>query len=459
MKRTLANFSAAMGGTLVGRDVAFSAISTDTRTLAAGELFVALSGPNFDAHDFIAAAIGRGAVGAVVTRRLHAALPQIVVDDALVALQRAAAAWRSQFSIPVVAVAGSNGKTTTKELIGAVLAGQGPCLATRGTLNNHIGVPLTLLGLEPHHRTAVIEIGANHPGEVADLVAIVRPTVGIVTNAGAEHLEGFGSLEGVAHAEGELYAGLAPDATAIINTDDAYAALWTEMNGAGRRLCFGITGDADFRVAGAIEANGANDVSQRFELVTPAGRADVRLLLAGRHNVVNALGAAAAAHAAGADLAAIASGLGQTKPVRGRLELHPALRGARVLDDSYNANPSSLTAGLGVLGSLSGESWLVLGDMAELGEASRDAHVSAGREARAAGVTRLYAVGELAAKAVEAFGAGGQWFPDVEALTAALVPSLRPGVTVLVKGSRMNRLERVVGALRGASDAPAAQGH
>ncbi len=456
MKRSLAHFAGAMRGQLSGADAGFGAVSTDSRTLAHGELFVALSGPSFDGHDFVAAAAERGAAGAVVTRRIPAAIPQIVVDDTLRALQRAAEAWRSQFAIPVVAVAGSNGKTTTKELVASVLAGRGPCHATRGTLNNHIGVPLTLLGLDARHATAVIEIGANHPGEVAELVLLARPTVGLVTNAGAEHLEGFGSLEGVARAEGELFAGLEPGATAVINADDAYATLWRQMTGAARRLNFGFGNGAEFGVAGPVRALGPAGATQEFELRTPAGTVGVRLQLAGRHNVLNALGAAAAAHAAGADLAAIADGLGRMRPVRGRLELKAAVGGAFLIDDSYNANPSSLSAGLGVLEAAAGERWLVLGDMAELGDATREAHVSAGREARTAGVSRLFAVGTLTGDAVAEFGAGAEWFPDTAALAARLAPLLREGVTVLVKGSRLNRLERVVDALR-APDAASAQ--
>jgi UDP-N-acetylmuramoyl-tripeptide--D-alanyl-D-alanine ligase len=455
MKRSLAHFAGAMRGQLHGADAQFVAVSTDSRTLAPGELFVALTGPSFDGHDFVAAAAARGAAGAVVARPLPVALPQIVVDDTLRALQRAAEAWRAQFAIPVVAVAGSNGKTTTKELIATVLAGLGPCHATRGTLNNHIGVPLTLLGIDARHTTAVVEIGANHPGEVASLVVLARPTAGIVTNAGAEHLEGFGSIEGVAQAEGELFAGLDRGATAVINADDEFAPLWRAMSGAGRRLGFGFAAGADFSVAGTVRAEGPAGATQEFRLSTPAGATDVRLGLAGRHNVRNALGAAAAAAAAGADLATIAAGLARARPVKGRLELKPALGGAYLIDDSYNANPSSLSAGLGVLGATAGERWLVLGDMAELGVATREAHAGAGREARSAGVTRLFAVGALTADAVSEFGAGAEWFADSAALATRVAPLLRPGVTVLVKGSRLNRLERVVDALRAAEPAPA----
>ena len=457
MKRSLAHFASAMGGTLVGLDAGFGAISTDSRSLSAGDLFVALVGPNFDGHNFAAAAAERGAVAAVVSRPMPGALPQILVHDTLRALQRAAESWRAQFDIPVVAVAGSNGKTTTKELIATILAGQGPCHSTRGTLNNHLGVPLTLLGLEPRHTSAVIEIGANHPGEVAALVPLVRPTVGLVTNAGAEHLEGFGDLDGVARAEGELFAGLEPGATALINADDAYAGLWAEMSRATRQIKFGFAPGADFRAIGSFRRSGPADVLQEFELASPGGRATVRLALAGRHNVVNALGAAAAAHACGTPLAEIAAGLARMRAVKGRLQPHAGLNGAQLIDDSYNANPSSLTAGLEVLAAFPGERWLVLGDMNELGGQSRDAHVSAGREARERGVTRLFAVGAFTPESVGAFGPGGEWFADANALSAHVRALLSPGVTVLVKGSRSNRLERVVDALRaGAAAEPRA---
>jgi UDP-N-acetylmuramoyl-tripeptide--D-alanyl-D-alanine ligase len=453
VKRSLRHFEAAMRGTLHGADAEFGAVSTDSRTIARGELFVALQGPNFDGHRFVAAAAERGAAGAVVARLVDAPIPQILVADTLQALQEAARVWRDTFEIPVVAVAGSNGKTTTKELIAQILAGQGPCHATRGNLNNHIGVPLTLLALDATHATAVIEVGANHPGEVAALMPLVRPTVGIVTNAGAEHLEGFGDLDGVARAEGETFAGLEPGATAVINGDDVYAALWRGMNRASRAVTFGLGAGLDVRAEGlrARIADGA--FVQEFDLVAPAGRVPVRLGLAGRHNVLNALGAAAAAAAAGATPEQIAAGLARAKAVKGRLQLKSAANGAWLIDDSYNANPSSLRAGIDVLASLDGEKWLVLGDMGELGHHALDAHVDAGRYARDAGVTRLYAVGTLTPHAVEAFGRDAEWFPDVAALSAHVRPRLAPGVAVLVKGSRSNRLERVVDALV----APAAQ--
>jgi UDP-N-acetylmuramoyl-tripeptide--D-alanyl-D-alanine ligase len=352
-----------------------------------------------------------------------------------------------QFPIPVVAVAGSNGKTTTKEMLATILSGSGLCLATRGTLNNHIGVPLTLLGLDRKHASAVIEVGANHPGEVAALVPLVQPTVGVVTNAGAEHLEGFGSLEGVARAEGEMFSGLQSGATAIINADDPYASLWREMNAANDVLHFGAAPKADVRLAGDVRTSGVAGSLQEFEIALPSGTIAVSLPLAGRHNVQNALAAAAAAYAAGIDPERIATGLSRASAVKGRLEVKRAAAGATLIDDSYNANPSSLEAGLGVLSAQAGERWLVLGDMAELGDATFDAHRDAARAARAAGVSRLFAVGALTGDAVREFGAGGEWFESGDALATRVAGLLRADVTVLVKGSRVNRLERVVEAL------------
>src|SRR5207248_3084596 len=352
MKRTLAEFARACGGRLSGGDAAYTDVVSDSRTLTAQQLFVALRGPRFDGHDFLAAALALGAAGALVDAERPVKLPQIIVPDTQAALERAARAWRAHFRGALVGVAGSNGKTTAKEMTAAILAQAGSCLATRGNLNNHIGVPLTLLRLTPAHRFAVVEMGANRAGEVAALVAIARPTIGVITNAGAEHLEGFGSLE--------------------------------------------------------------------------------------------------AAASAGASLEHIAAGLAALRAVPGRLQFKQGASGAWLIDDSYNANPSSVRAAIEVLGSLAGRRWLVLGDMAELGEFAHAAHSEIGEFARAHGVERLYATGALAARAVDSFGAGAQWFPDAAALTAALSAELGragPEVRLLIKGSRMNRLERVVDAL------------
>ncbi|MFZ8986489.1 MAG: UDP-N-acetylmuramoyl-tripeptide--D-alanyl-D-alanine ligase [Steroidobacteraceae bacterium] len=447
MTRSLGFLAQACEGRLVGADVPFGAVSIDSRTLAPGDLFVALPGERTDGHRFAASAREAGAAGLLVARELDIDLPQVVVDDTLVALASAAAAWRRQFSLPLAGVAGSNGKTTTKEMLASILSRMGPTLATQGNLNNHIGVPLTLFRLEAGHRAAVIEMGANRPGEVAFLTGLAQPTVGLVTNAGAEHLEGFGSLEGAARAEGELFAGLDLHATAIINADDEFAPLWREMSQAGSAVSFGLSASADFRALDPVSAIEDGEWVTRFTLSTPAGATPIRLRLTGRHNVVNAAGAAAAAWACGADLLEIGLGLAAVAPVRGRLQLRSSRVGAWIIDDSYNANPSSAAAGLDVLAAAEGERWLVLGEMAELGEQSIASHVEVGRVARERGVTRLFATGPTTLHTVEAFGAGGRWFPDLDTLAAEVDATLHAGVTLLIKGSRVNRLERLVEAL------------
>jgi UDP-N-acetylmuramoyl-tripeptide--D-alanyl-D-alanine ligase len=457
MKRTLAEFARACGGQLAGSDAAYTDVVSDSRALQPRQLFVALKGPNFNGNEFVAAALAAGAAGALVDSLQPLALPQIVVADTQAALERAALAWRAAFDGPLVGVAGSNGKTTAKEMTAAILARAGNCLATRGNLNNHIGVPLTLLRLTPEHRFAVVEMGANHAGEVAALVGIARPSVGMITNAGAEHLEGFGSLEGVARAEGEMVAGLAPVATAVINADDEFAQLWRTLTPA-RVVTFGVRARADFSAHEVRSTSGAAGFRTHFRLRAPQGNTPIELAVGGAHNVANALAAAAAASSAGATLEQIAAGLAEVRAVSGRLQFKQAKGGAWLIDDSYNANPSSVRAAIEVLASLAGRRWLVLGDMAELGAYALEAHADIGEFARAQGIERLYATGALMERAVESFGAGAQWFTDAAALTAALTRALTeagPEVRILVKGSRFNRLERVVDALTGDAGAGA----
>ncbi|MET0291044.1 MAG: UDP-N-acetylmuramoyl-tripeptide--D-alanyl-D-alanine ligase [Steroidobacteraceae bacterium] len=446
MNRSLAHFARIAGGRLNGDDRAWSAVVTDTRKLQAGELYLALRGPRFDGNEFVAAAVASGAAGAVVDRKVSApGLPLIEVEDGQQALTLASAAWRRDFNGTVVAVAGSNGKTTTKELTAAILSQRGAVLATRGNLNNHIGVPLTLLRLadEPF---AVIEIGANGPGEVAALVELAAPQVALITNAGAEHLEGFGDLDGVARAEGELVANLPPSSVAVLNADDPYFGLWRGMTSA-RVASFGTSASADYRASDVHEELGDEGFALRFTLTTPQGPAEVKLGLGGLHNVVNAAGAAAAAISAGATLADVVAGLASVRPVPGRLQPRRTRHGARLIDDSYNANPSSMRAGIDVLVGLGGTPWLVIGDMGELGTHAETSHTDIGRYARERGVAKLFATGPLSTRAVEAFGAGARWFPDTESLSRALDAELAPEVTTLIKGSRSARLERVVGAL------------
>ncbi len=455
MKRTLQHFARACGGRLQGADAAFTEVVSDSRTLKRGQLFVALAGPHFDGNDFVGAALKAGAAGALVSRAQPLSLPQILVGDTQAALERAARAWRVRFAGPLVGVAGSNGKTTAKEMTAAILAQAGECLATRGNLNNHIGVPLTLLRLTPEHRFAVIEMGANRPGEVAALVALARPSIGMITNAGAEHLEGFGSLEGVARAEGEMVTGLTAAATAVINADDEFVSLWRGSTPA-RVVTFGVRHAADFRAHDVRTSVGTQGFRTHFRLEAPQGSTAIELCLGGAHNVANALAACAAAASAGATLEQIAAGLAAVRAVPGRLQFKQSKSGAWLIDDSYNANPSSVRAAIEVLASLSGRKWLVLGDMGELGAFAAEAHADVGEFARAQGIERLYATGPLMQRAVDSFGAGARWFGSAAELTASVDEALRgagPEVRLLIKGSRFNRLERVVDALTGHAQA------
>jgi UDP-N-acetylmuramoyl-tripeptide--D-alanyl-D-alanine ligase len=449
MKRTLGDAAMAVRGRLVGDDRPYGAVATDSRTLAPGSLFVALRGPNFDGRDFVAAAAERGAIGALVDSPLPHALPQVVVPDALRALQQLGHAWRAGFTLPIVAVAGSNGKTTAKEMTAAILARMGSVCATHGNLNNHIGVPVTLMRLEAAHRSAVIEMGANRIGDVAELVRLARPTVGLITNAGAEHLEGFGNLDGVAQGEGEMVSCLEPEATAIINADDAYAGYWRGVATARRLVTFGVHAHADFMAKNIVQGIERGEFATHFLLECPLGSCPITLKAGGAHNIANALAAAAAAAAAGASLEQITLGLADFRPVAGRLQLKAGARDSWIIDDSYNANPSSVRAGLEVLRALPGDAWLVLGDMAELGAFADDSHSHMGAYARDCGVKRLFALGPQSSRAVETFGAGAEWFADADSLARRLLAELKPGVTVLVKGSRVNRLERVVQAITG----------
>jgi UDP-N-acetylmuramoyl-tripeptide--D-alanyl-D-alanine ligase len=449
MRRTLSQFSAVCGGRLEGADAEFAEVLIDSRKVRAGDLFLALPGEHTDGHEFVGAAAAAGAVGAVVSRKIDAPLPQVLVSDVARSLSLAGAAWRAAFRAPVLGVAGSNGKTTTKEMLSSILGQRGECLATRGNLNNHLGVPLTLLRLHSGFQSAVIEMGANRAGEIAELVQLARPGVGLITNAGAEHLEGFGSLERVARAEGEMVAGLEASGTAIINADDAYAPLWRELTRAGV-VSFGLAAGAQVRALELRLDVGAEGFLTRFNLQCALGTAPVALALAGRHNVYNALAAAAAAMAAGATLAQVTAGLGAVRSVAGRLQFRPLAGGAWLIDDTYNANPSSAQAALQVLSELPGRRWLVLGDMAELGSFAAASHRELGTLARSLGVERLCTFGPLAALAAESFGAGAETFTDINALLRAFGGALPGEVRLLVKGSRVNKLERLVAALTGA---------
>jgi UDP-N-acetylmuramoyl-tripeptide--D-alanyl-D-alanine ligase len=443
MTMQLSEAAQALKARLFGDDVVFRGVSTDTRTLSEGNLFVALRGPNFDGHNYIEQARRRGAVAAAVSHVAPDSMPQLQVEDTRLALGALATHWRRQFTLPLVAVTGSNGKTTVKEMLAAILRRCGHTLVTRGNLNNDIGVPHTLFGLGREHAYAVLELGANHPGEIAYLTSLVQPTVAVINNAGPAHLEGFGSVAGVARAKGELFDSADSGTTCVINADDEYAALWQALAAPRPVVTFGLTPDAD------VSASWKGDIdASEIQLQTPQGSARTRIALPGRHNVMNALAATAAALAVGAGLDNIARGLGDVQRVHGRWESRRGFRGARVIDDTYNANPASLTAALALLASSDSETWLVLGNMGELGASSEQLHRDMGEAARRAGVERLFALGELAALAADAFGEGATVFTSVDDLVDALRSIMHSNVTVLVKGSRAMQMERVVDALQ-----------
>ena len=444
----LSDVARRIAATLHGADAPFARVVTDTRQLRAGDLFVALKGEHFDGHDDVQRAQSLGAAGAIVSRIVDHGGPQILVTDTLAALQAYAASWRQDFEIPFVAVTGSSGKTTTKQILSAIFAARGPVLATEGNLNNHIGVPLTLLRLRAEHRTAIIEMGANHGGEIAALAALARPDVGIVTQAGDAHLEGFGSRDGIARGKGELFAAL-HGGIAAINVDDVYAPLWRTLAANASVLSFGFSTSADVRAEDLVGVPAQAPSATAFTLITPTGSARAELPLPGRHNVANALAASAAGIALGLGVDQIAAGLARVAPVAGRLAWTTTREGARLLDDSYNANPTSLRAALELLAGLPGERRLVLGEMRELGADAAALHEEAGRAARSLGIERLYTLGPLAGHAARGFGARALEFEAVDDLVDALRDGLGAGVTVLVKGSRGARMERVVAALTG----------
>lgn len=455
VQETLAQETSVQTG-VSGADLKFSGVSTDTRELQAGQLFVALTGPSFDGHDFVAQARQKGAVGAVVSRALSEDgindFPQILVADTQRAFAQLAGNWRARFAIPVIGVTGSNGKTTVKEMLAAILSAQGAVLATQANFNNEIGVPRTLLQITAQHVAAVIEEGASHPGDIAYLTEFVQPSVALVTNAAGAHLQGFGSLDAVAKTKGEIFEGLPATGVAVINADDAYADLWRSQAGERRIISFGMVMDTN--VHGTVQADGG------LQIVTAAGEIVVHLSLEGRHNAMNALAATAAALAAGVSLSEVKAGLEAVVPVPGRLQHKPAIKGAQILDDTYNANPASLLVALDVLAECPPDRYLALGDMAELGSESADLHEQAGHQARAKGVQRLYAVGEYARYAAVAFGDKGLHFTAQEQLISRLKEDLNERVTLLIKGSRSSHMERVVAALTVANNvAECAEGH
>ena len=438
---SLSEIAQKVGGVLHGTDLEIDSVATDSRLVKSDQLFIAIKGERFDAHDFVADLTGV-AGAALVSRKIDCDLPQIVVEDTLQALADLAAAWRKQFTKPVIALTGSNGKTTLKEMIAAILSQQGKVLATLGNLNNNIGMPLTLLRLREDHDFAVIEMGANHFGEIEFLTTIAQPDVAVVNNAGAAHLEGFINLEGVAKAKGEIFIGLGTQGIAVINADDTFADYWKDSNKDREVIAFGINNEAT--ISGRLLSDGG--------LMIKAGDNEIRanLKLLGRHNAMNALAAAAATSALGIKLETIVKGLESMLPVKGRLAPVAGINNSQILDDTYNANPDSVAAALEVLAQRK-NTVFVLGDLGELGENPEKVHEKIGEKAKAVGINHMYCLGDYSANACNSFGENGKSFNEMDDLLNDLKSDLQDDLpdstTILVKGSRFMRMERVVEAL------------
>ena len=427
-------------------------VHTDTRSLRPGDLFVALKGDNFDAHEFLVQARARGAVAAIAQHGLReAGLPGLEVADSLVALSQLAAGWRSQFNLPLIAVTGSNGKTTVTQMIAAILQAWKPgrAFATEGNFNNAIGVPLTLLRLHASHQIGVVELGMNHPGEIARLAALTRPTVALVNNAQREHLEFMATVEAVAQENGSVLEHLAADGVAVFPADDEFAPVWRQLAGARPVMTFAQAAPADVRGS----ANWAGDKWQASAR-TPSGPVEFDLHIAGRHNVKNALAATACALAAGVPVASIEAGLSSFRPVKGRsraVAIEWQGRSLTLVDDTYNANPDSMQAAIEVLAELPGPRLLVMGDMAEVGGQAPELHSEAGRQARALGIEKLFTLGDQSRQAAAAFE-NGLHFADMAELASAVLAELPHAASILVKGSRFMNMEQVVQVVTAATD-------
>ena len=442
---SLSEAATVVQGRCLGADAHFYGCGIDSRTISQDAMFVAMRGENVDGHDFLQAAARAGAAAAMVEKEPgDTLLPCMLVPASSTALAQLAAHWRGNFELPLIAVTGSNGKTTVKTMLDTVLRSCAMrVLATEGNLNNELGVPLTLLKLDKQHECAVIEMGAAAVGDISYLASIARPTVAVVTLCAPAHLQGFGSIEAVARTKGEVFSALPPGGVAVINNDDEYSELWQSMAAHCDSLSFGVDSDAEVRAEDIIPDREGSS----FKLVTPGGAAELRLLLPGQHNIVNAVAAAAAAYAIGVDTAAIAAGLAMMRPLPGRLSPVPGIHGSVILDDSYNANPGSLLAGLKVLQQYDAPRWLILGEMAELGAEACEWHQRAGMQAKEHGVEKLVTVGELAGLARKDFGDAAISYPGDEAMLAMLQAA--GAAVILVKGSRCAGMERIVNKLTG----------
>lgn len=430
------------GGTLHGADVVVESVSIDSRNATDDQLFIAIKGERFDAHVFVKELAGKAA-GALVHELIDCDLSQVLVEDTHKALGDLAKAWRQMLSLPVIALTGSNGKTTVKEMLASILSEQGGVLATIGNLNNDIGMPLTLLRMRQEHDYAVIEMGANHFGEIAYLTKIAQPDVALINNAGAAHLEGFGDIEGVSRAKSEIFAGLGPLGVAIFNGDDEYANYWHKACEKKKVVTFGMELGED--IFGEVDEKGSLFINFHQHCI------DVKLRLLGNHNAMNALAATAAAVVLGAKADSVKAGLEKLQPVKGRLAPVEVKRGAVLIDDTYNANPTSLQMGINVLAKRDGIKILVLGDMGELGDDVAQMHYDIGIQAKKAGIDQLYCLGEYSQQACKAFGdnsdgASSESFSSMDILITKLEPMVQAKTTILIKGSRAMKMERVVSA-------------
>lgn len=438
---------AILHGQLIGVETTVSGVSIDTRTLSRGDVYIAISGEQFNGHDFIAQAESSGAVAVIVEQQMATRLPQIIVKDTRIALAELAGAVRNKLQLKLCAITGSNGKTTVKEMIAAILAVNYQVLFTQGNFNNDIGVPLTLLRLHEQHQYAVIEMGANHKGEIAYTSRYASPDVAVITNVGAAHIEGFGSIEGIAQAKAEIIQSLADDGIAILNADDDFFGLWNKLAGQRKVISFGLSQTADVRADNISTLVHEQQFKTHFNLSIAGKNLPISLALAGKHNVKNALAASAACFALGMSLAQIQTGLQQVTAVNGRLQLFATEAGTTLINDTYNANPSSLAVALDVLKQCLGEPWVALGAFGELGAASKEIHSDMGKQIKNAGVQRLFATGAMAENTVQAYGEGGTYFDSKEDLIAALRKEVSSSQVLLVKGSRAQKMEAVVNAL------------
>ncbi len=441
---TLSYVAKAMNVSYSGVDAAINSVQTDSRFVSPGDLFVAIVGAKVDGHHYVDEAKARGAVGIVVSRPIQTELPTLQVSDPVYSLGILAKTYRQQFNIPIIALTGSCGKTSVKEMITSILSEDYAVLATKGNQNTEIGVPLTLLRLQPEHQVAVVEMGARKKGDIAYLMSLVSPSITLITNAGVAHLEIFGSEFGIAKAKGEIFSELKPTGAAIINLDDKHADYWQGLISVEQKVVtFGISHQAKIMAKNIV----LNPNFSQYDCETDIGSISIQLPVAGLHNVMNALAATAVARAFGLSLASIKKGLEKFSTITGRLQIKSGVNGARIIDDTYNANPISMRAALAVLSKYPGPKIFVMGDMVELGANTVELHRQIGHEAKLLGIQQLHGTGNLTKGAVESFGRGAVHYASKAELLSAIQSELKQNVTILVKGSRGMKMEEVVSGL------------